>query len=99
MKLVFLAYKDVLESRVAEELTRLGIDYFTQWENVKGKGHNTDAHLGNRPFPGMNNVKMIAFQEESVLPQLRHALLQMNEKIERPDDKIRLFLLPLEEIL
>ncbi len=36
-----------------KHLNELEIDFYTQWEDVKGKGHNTDAHLGNRPFPAI----------------------------------------------
>ena len=50
-----------------KHLMNLNIDYYTRWEDVKGKGHQTDAHLGNRPFPGYNFVRMIAFVDEEVL--------------------------------
>ena len=45
-------------------LDKIGIDYFTEWEEIKGKGNLTDVHLRTRPFPGYNCVPMIAFEEE-----------------------------------
>jgi hypothetical protein len=99
MKIAFVIYHDILDDRVTEALKELEIDFYTQWEDVKGKGHKTDAHLGNRPFPGYNFVRMIAFQEESQLDKLVTKINELNTIVERDDDKIRLFQLPLERIV
>lgn len=99
MKIVFVIYHDVLDDRVTDLLEELKIDFYTEWENVKGKGHQSDAHLGTRPFPGFNNVRMIAIQEEDLLEQLIEGIKTLNLRVERPDDIIRLFQLPLERIL
>ncbi|NWF49975.1 MAG: hypothetical protein HXY49_05490 [Ignavibacteriaceae bacterium] len=99
MKLVFLVYHDILDDRVTKALNDLKIDFYTEWEYVKGKGHNTDAHLGNRPFPGYNNVRMIAFTEENLLEALALKITDLNKIVERDDDKIRLFQVPLERIV
>ena len=82
-----------------ELLGKLGIDYYTRWEQVKGKGHGTDAHLGTRSFPGMNAVIMIAFEDESKLEKLITEIVEANKEITRPDDRVRLFQLPLERIV
>lgn len=99
MKLAFITYREILDDRIAKGLDELGIDFYTQWEEVKGKGHKTDAHLGNRPFPGFNNVRMIAFQDEELLDRLILKIKELNDLVERDDDKIRLFQLPLEKII
>ena len=99
MKLTFLVYHDILDDRITKALDELNIDYYTRWEDVKGKGHQTDAHLGNRPFPGYNNVRMIAFINESILSQLINKIENLNELVEKDDDKIRLFQVPLERIV
>jgi hypothetical protein len=99
MKLTFLVYHDILDDRVTKALNELNIDYYTEWENVKGKGHLSDAHLGNRPFPGYNNVRMIAFPEHNVLSQLIEKIDTLNQLAERDDDKIRLFQVPLERVI
>jgi len=99
MKLTFLAYREILDDRVSKALDELGIDYYTEWEFVKGKGHSTDAHLGNRPFPGYNNVRMIAFTDEDILEKLIDKLHELNKIVEKEDDKIRLFQVPLERIV
>jgi hypothetical protein len=99
MKLTFLVYHDILDDRVSEALDELNIDYYTRWEDVKGKGHQTDAHLGNRPFPGYNFVRMIAFVDEEVLSNLIEKITELNKIVERDDDKIRLFQVPLERVV
>ena len=99
MKLTFLAYREILDDRVSKALDELGIDFYTEWEFVKGKGHKTDAHLGNRPFPGYNNVRMIAFNDEELLEKLIIKINDLNSIVEKDDDKIRLFQVPLERIV
>lgn len=99
MKLTFLIYHDVLDDRLSNALKELDIDFYTMWEDVKGSGHKTDAHLGNRPFPGFNFVRMIAFPEEELLEKLVKKIDELNKLVERDDDKIRLFQVPLERIV
>jgi len=99
MKLTFLVYHDILDDRVSKALNELNIDYYTEWEDVKGRGHHTDAHLGNRPYPGYNNVRMIAFVDESILTELIEKIEELNKIVERDDDKIRLFQVPLERVV
>ncbi len=99
MKIVYVICTEVYESRIMDILTRTGIDYFTCWEGVKGKGHGTDPHLGTRSFPGMNAVLLIAIQDEAVLKKLIIEITEANKEISKPDDRIRLFQVPLEKIV
>ena len=80
-------------------LEEAGIDYYTRWEHVKGKGHGTDPHLDTRSFPGTNVVFMIAFEQELTLEKLVGEIQNANKEIPRPDDHIRLFQVPLERIV
>ncbi len=99
MKIAFLVCNEVFAPRLMEMLNESGIDYYTRWEQVKGKGHGTDPHLGTRSFPGVNAVLMIAFQEEAALEQLVGRISEANERMIRPDDRIRLFQVPLERLV
>jgi nitrogen regulatory protein PII len=99
MKIIFLICNEVYTSRVMDLLAGAGIDYYTRWEQVKGKGHGTEPHLGTRSFPGMNTVFMIAFEDEPMLEALVRAIGETNATIHRPDDRIRLFQVPLERIV
>ena len=99
MKIAFIVYHDILEDRISLVQERLGIDFFTKWENVTGKGHTTDAHLGTRTFPGFNSVKMVAFTDEYQLDEFIEEIGKLNNEVLRADDKVRIFQLPLERIL
>lgn len=99
MKLAFLVYHDVLDAQITAVLDRLNIDYYTKWENVKGKGHQTDPHLGTRTFPGYNYVRLIAIEDDSLVNPLAEEIKKINSLALRNDDKVRLFLTPLEMII
>ncbi|MDP4116804.1 MAG: hypothetical protein Q8903_11755 [Bacteroidota bacterium] len=99
MKIAFVIYHDILEDRISLVQDRLGIDFYTKWDNVTGKGHSTDAHLGTRTFPGFNSVKMVAFTDDDQLEEFLEQINKLNGEIMRTDDKVRVFQLPLERIL
>lgn len=99
MKIAFIVYHDILEDRLSLVQERLGIDFYTKWENVTGKGHTTDAHLGTRTYPGFNTVKMVAFTDEYQLDEFIEEINKLNNEVLRADDKVRIFQLPLERIL
>jgi hypothetical protein len=98
MKIAFIVCNDVYTPRLMKALEKLGIDYYTRWDMATGKGHGTEPHLGTRSFPGHNSVLMIAFSDEEMLGKLITAIGEANKEILRPDDKIRLFQVPLERI-
>jgi hypothetical protein len=52
LKATFLIYHDILEDRVDNLFKENEIDYYTEWEEVKGKGKITDTRLGIRTFSG-----------------------------------------------
>jgi hypothetical protein len=99
MKIAFLVCNEVYYGRLLSILGELGIDYYTRWEKVTGKGHDTEPHLGTRSFPGYNSVLMIAFREEDLLERLVDRIVDANKEILRPDDKMRMFQVPLERII
>ena len=99
MKIAFIVCTEVFLPRVMNILELNNIDYYTRWEQVKGKGHDTEPHLGTRSFPGTNAVLMIAFHDEQSLEKLIEAINAANLQITRPDDRIRLFQMPLERVV
>ena len=99
MKLAFIVHNEFQSPRVMEILRAAGIDYYTRWENVKGKGQGTEPHLGAGSFPSMNTVLMIAFPDDAPLEALVREIAVANGEIKRSDDRIRLFQLPLERML
>ena len=99
MKMTFIVQNHYYLARMMQLLTDAGIDYYTRWDEVKGKGHGTEAHLGKGGAPGTNSVFMIAFSDEALLESLIQKITAANVEIKRDDDKIRLFQLPLDHIV
>ncbi len=99
MKIAFVVYNDLMTSRVMTLLKGAGIDYYTRWEHVTGKGRGTEPHLGAGAYGSTNSVLMIAFPEIAPLEALIASITQENAGIQRADDKIRLFQLPLERMV
>lgn len=99
MKLVFVVYYEQMDKLVMEMLKALNIDYYTRWENLKGKGHGTEPHIGIGTYVRMNCALMIAFEEEAPLAALANAIVTANEKARRSDERIRLFQLPMERMI
>jgi len=99
MKMVFLVYNEFADGQVMELLRAADIDYYTRWRDVHGKGRGTEPHLGRGGFPGTNAVLMIAFEEEHPLDLLVAGVTALNAATRRPDDRVRLFQIPLERIV
>jgi hypothetical protein len=99
MKLAFVVYTQFFTDQVMGLLTATGIDYYTRWENVVGKGRGTEPHIGTGTYASTNAVLMIGFEKEEPLEKLIAAIVTANAGITRPDDRIRLFQLPLDRIV
>ena len=99
MKMAFIVHNDYYSSRVKQLLESTGIDYYTRWEKAQGKGPGTEPHLGAGSYASTNAVLMIAFKEERPLEKLIEAINAANAEIRRPDDRIRLFQVPLERMV
>jgi hypothetical protein len=99
MKFALVVCNSYFVDRVMAILKEKGIDYFTSWDNAKGKGHGTEPHLGSGAHGSTNTVTMIAFEDEAPLAALITAIGAANQGIRRAADHIRLFQLPLERIV
>lgn len=99
MKIAFVVHNEHYTARVMQLLSAASIDYYTRWEQTKGKGHATEPHLGSGSFPALNPVLMIAFRDEAPLALLIDGIAAANAGIKRGDDKIRLFQIPLERMI
>ena len=99
MKMTFIVHNEFFTPRVMQLLKDAGIDYYTRWDRVTGKGHGTDPHIGSGSYTSTNAVLMIAFRDEAPLERLIARITETNQEITRADDKIRLFQLPLEQFV
>ena len=99
MKMTFLVYNDYVDAQVIGMLKALNIDYYTHWEQVKGKGHGTEPHIGLGTYASTNAALMIAFEDEAPLTALIASITAANGKARRADERIRLFQVPLERVV
>ena len=99
MKMAFVVCNSFFNDRLTQILKANEIDYFTNWDNVKGKGHGTEPHLGSGAYPSTNTVTMIAFEHDAPLAALIRGIQIANQDIPRATDHIRLFQMPLDQIV
>ena len=97
--MTFMVFNSYFTDRAMQVLADCGIDYYTSWDNAKGKGHGTEPHLGSGAFGSTNTVLMIAFEDEAPLERLIRGIEGANREITRPADRIRLFQMPLDGIV
>ena len=99
MKLTFIVCNEFFRPRLMDMLATAGIDYYTQWDNARGKGRGTEPHLGTGSYGSTNAVTMIAFENEAPLEALVAEVTRYNAAAVRKDDRIRIFELPLARIV
>ncbi|NUM37124.1 MAG: hypothetical protein HUU50_21485 [Candidatus Brocadiae bacterium] len=64
MKMIFLSYNVCLHEEVLEKLNQIGVDGYTCFAKVLGKGKSSGYHLDNTIWPGVNSALLIAVEEE-----------------------------------
>ena len=99
MKMVFVVHSEYYAPQVMRILRDAAIDYYTRWDRAIGKGAGTEPHLGAGSYGSTNSVLMIAFESEGPLELLIKGVDAANAEIKRPDDRIRIFQVPLERIV
>ena len=99
MKIAFVIYHEVLEERITEILKANEIDTFFEWENVIGKFQGADGHMGTRTYPGHDTIRLIPFTNDDKLEKFVSEVKNFNEATTKKSDEIRIYLLPLEQIV
>ncbi len=84
MKSVFITYNQAFTERVEYMLDRLGINGFTQWVDVKGRGSETgEPHMGTHTWPEINNALITVVDDEKV-----DVLLEKIQKLNAVNEEI-----------
>jgi nitrogen regulatory protein PII len=95
MKMVMISYNEALESDVMEKLQAAGVENYTQWMKVRGKGRTAEPHLGSTVWPKYNTVIMTAVDDDRVAALLA-GVRELRKKLGR--EGIKAFVLPLEQV-
>jgi hypothetical protein len=86
-KLVWIIAEGGVEAEVMEALEERNLEHYTLFEQVKGAGE-TGRKEGDAIFPGINNVIMIAMDEDDI-PDLVEALHKIRDSfIIKPGMKV-----------
>ena len=80
MKAVFIVYNQAHTEKVEFILDRLGINGFTEWNNIKGRGSKGGVpHLGTHTWPEINSATLTII-EDDIVERLINAVKKMDEQ-------------------
>jgi len=80
MKAVFIVYNQAHTEKVEFILDRLGINGFTEWNNLKGRGSKGGVpHLGTHTWPEINSATLTII-EDDIVERLIDAVKKMDEQ-------------------
>ena len=65
MKLVLIAYNEAIDDEVMEQLDNVGIEGYTKWAEVLGKGRTSGPHLLSHVWPKGNNALAVVTDDAS----------------------------------
>lgn len=96
MKLLFIVYNEALDGEVENMLRANGLNWFTKWTRVYGRGRSSGPHLGTHVWPKANSVRLIAVDDDSVAANVMQAVRQLRNTLGH--EGIKAFVVPLIEM-
>ena len=95
MKMAMISYNSAINSEIMEALEKCGIENYTKWTQVHGKGKASGPHFGSDVWPGENSVILAAIEDEK-----KEELLECIEKlrVKLGKEGVKAFVWPLEKI-
>lgn len=97
MKLILIVYNAAISEEVMEALGEIGVENYTKWDRVLGKGPISGSHFDSDIWPGVNSMLAIAVEDEKknrIMAKVRE--LKSKEALSK--EGIGAFVLPLEEM-
>jgi nitrogen regulatory protein PII len=84
MKAVMIIYNQAHTERIEYMLDKLGINGYSLWENVQGRGTTTGVpHLGTHAWPEINKSLLAIVDDELV-----EKILDIVKKIDSVNDEV-----------
>ncbi len=84
MKAVMIIFNQAHTEKIEYTLDKLGINGYSLWENVQGRGTNSgDPHLGTHTWPEINKSVLTIIEDDlvdKVLEKIK-AIDSINEKV------------------
>jgi nitrogen regulatory protein PII len=72
MRMVMISYNSAINSEITEALSKSGVENYTKWRQVQGKGKSSGSHFGSEIWPGENSVLFCALEDDKAGDLLRH---------------------------
>ena len=98
MKLVFIVYNAAISEEIMEALQEIGVENYTKWDRVLGKGPISGPHFDSDVWPGVNSMLAIAVEDEKK-DEIMVKVRELKSKESLRKEGIRAFILPLEEMI
>ncbi len=95
MKLLFIAYDEAHDRQVLQVLRDAGVENYTRWLEVQGRGTSGGPHLGTPVWPKRNHALVAAVEDEQAA-QIVGAIRSLRQSLTLKG--LKAFVLPLEEI-
>ena len=93
MKMILISYSQALDDEVITALKETGLDNYTKWTGVLGKGTASGPHLATTVWPRANNVLAVVADDSFVEPLLER-IRKLRTELRR--EGIKAFVLPIE---
>ena len=97
MKAVFIFYYIEYEEDIMQILAKTGIEAYSKWEKVLGKGKSAVPRLDTAVWPGFNGALFIALEDEEKLKTLLEEIKAFAQLHHHTG--ISSFVLPLERVV
>jgi nitrogen regulatory protein PII len=95
MKLVMIIYNEAINDEVESLLEQNGIDVFTKWTKVYGKGRTSGPHLGTHIWPKANNVLAVV-TEETAAGKILQDIRELKKRLAK--EGVKAFMWEIEDI-
>lgn len=95
MKLVMIAYNEALDQAVEDLLDHHGIQGYTKWTKVHGKGRSSGPHLGTHVWPKANNV-VAAVVDDEAAHQALEGVRELRGRLAQ--EGVKAFVVPCDEV-
>jgi nitrogen regulatory protein PII len=64
MKMLLVIYSEALDEDVITALEAIGVECFTRWTNVHGRGKKAGPRMDTAVWPGGNSVSMFVLPDD-----------------------------------
>jgi nitrogen regulatory protein PII len=95
MKAILIIYNMAIEDDVNEALQQLGVDCYTKFTKVLGKGELSQPHLDTAVWPIANNATFVV-TDQAKATAITEKIRQMREKY--ASEGLKAFVWPIEDV-